>query len=109
VRWKVRVANRADSVRTLKFATGQRADVILRSAGVVRYRWSAGRFFVEIIGERRLSPGESAAFVLTDELLVRSGRYQLVARVTANPALAPSASRRRRPSALGIARQRIST
>ena len=89
MRWRVRVTNRADA-RILVFATAQRADVALRSTGHVRYRWGAGRLFAQITGERRLQPGEGATFVLTDRLPVRPGRYELVARVTADAAPIPA-------------------
>lgn len=87
VRWRVRVKNRTGTPRTLTFRTTQRADVILRRAGAIRYRWSEDRFFAPVVSKRRLAAEAKWTFRLTDRLEVRPGRYKLLATIAAQPAV----------------------
>jgi hypothetical protein len=41
----------------LRFASGQRADVVLAAGGAERYRWSRGRMFAAVLVSQELAPG----------------------------------------------------
>lgn len=68
VRWELRVTNQAAHPVTLTFPTAQLGDVALEREGTDRYRWSEGRLFLQVIGERSLAPGETWTFALDGSL-----------------------------------------
>ena len=86
VAWRVQVTNRGTAPETLTFPDSQRAEVVLRRGGRVRYRWSAGLMFAQIVSDLGFSPGQTRTFVLSGRLRVPAGRYRLVATVTGRPA-----------------------
>jgi hypothetical protein len=87
VRWSFTVENRGAEPQTLRFASGQRGDVLLEAGGEERYRWSSGRLFAAVLSERTLPPGDEWSFALDDVLAVEPGTYSLTATVTAEPRL----------------------
>jgi intracellular proteinase inhibitor BsuPI len=84
--WTFTVANRGGAPRTLTFPSAQQGDIVLTADGRERYRWSSGRMFAAVLGERPLAPGEEWRFRLTGALEAEPGEYSLVARVAARPA-----------------------
>jgi len=90
VRWLFVVANRSPRPRVLRFASAQRADVVLAAGGAERYRWSRGRMFAAVLVNQELAPGAEWTFALVDDALsVPAGSYSVHARLTSEPALPP--------------------
>ena len=60
---ELKVFNNSDQVVNLELASGQRFDFLIRdSNGRLIWRWSDGKSFIQILGLRTLSPGESRTF-----------------------------------------------
>ena len=90
VRWLFAVANRGPRPRVLRFASAQRADVVLAAGGAERYRWSRGRMFVAVLVSQELAPGAEWSFALADNALpLPAGSYSVRAHLTSEPALPP--------------------
>lgn len=59
----LRVENVSSEPVTLRFASGQRYDFsITDRAGKVAWRWSAGRGFIQMLGQERLEPGDALSY-----------------------------------------------
>lgn len=73
------VTNRTRETIRLTFSTSQRFDLTLQdSSGQVIWRWSEGRFFLQMIGEELLTPDIVALrFVATIAAPPKRGRYIL--------------------------------
>jgi len=89
VRWVFTLVNRGRERRVVTFTSSQRGEVVLAAGGVPRYRWSSGKLFAAVIGERALSPGEEWCQSLVDTLSLPAGRYELHASMTSQPTLPP--------------------
>lgn len=92
VTWTLEVVNAGVEAVTLTFASSQRGDVILRREGRKEpvYRWSADRFFAEVVTEERLRANDEKRYELVDEgFSVPPGDYELVATLKASPAPDP--------------------
>lgn len=89
VRWSFRVSNRSDDPLTLRFSSGQRAEITLTRDGDDVYRWSEGRVFTQALEEVALGPGDETTFELQGGLDVAPGTYELTAELTADPAPSP--------------------
>jgi hypothetical protein len=89
-RWELRLANDGPEPVVLGFRTSQLGDVALEQDGVERWRWSDGRLFLQVLGERELAPGERWSFSLEGDLDVEPGAYDAVASVSADPAPPPA-------------------
>jgi len=77
---------------TLHFRTSQRYDFSLETAeGVLVWRWSAGRFFLQVLGEETLGP-ERPALVFRDSFAgsLPPGTYILRGTLTSTPPLSVS-------------------
>lgn len=81
--WVFEVANVGDTPLDLTFSSGQMGEVVLSQNGAEKYRWGAGKVFVENASVDTLEAGKSITFVLSDTLQVAAGRYDLTATVTA--------------------------
>ncbi len=84
------VTNSSPLAAVLKFADGQSADLTLAEpeAGVIVYRWGAGRTFDQAARELSLEPGETLRFPLRDQDFdLEPGVFDLSGTLTATPAL----------------------
>jgi Intracellular proteinase inhibitor len=84
-RWVVQVENTAEHDIALTFATAQLADVVLEHGGRECYRWSNGRAFAQVAGERTLGPGETLTLALDGYLDVDAGPYEATATLLCRP------------------------
>ena len=84
VTWTITVTNDTSSALDLTFPSGQRADVTLSQSGNVRYQWSRGMAFTQLVGTEQVKAGGNTAYTLQGELNVAPGTYQLHAVVTAS-------------------------
>src|SRR5262245_66229126 len=89
VRWVFTLVNRGRERRVVTFTSSQRGEVVLAAGGVPRYRWSSGKLFAAVIGERALAPGQEWSYLLVDTLALPAGQYLLQASVPAQPAVPP--------------------
>ena len=63
IQMELRVFNNSDQVVSLEFTSGQQFDFLIRdSNGRLIWRWSEGKFFIQILGMLTLAPGESQTF-----------------------------------------------
>jgi hypothetical protein len=88
VTWTLEVINAGVEAVTLTFASAQRGDIVLREEGKKSptYRWSADRFFAEVIKEERLRPNDEKRYSLDEKALdVPAGKYELEATLKASP------------------------
>lgn len=77
-------ASSASGAVTLLFTSGQRYDFVLTDgAGTEVWRWSAGRGFVQMLGEETLAPGRPLLFRERFAAPLAPGQYRLVGLVTA--------------------------
>lgn len=90
VRWELRVTNQAGHGVILTFPTAQLGDVALEREGAERYRWSEGRMFAQVIGERSLGPGERWTFALEGSLEIEPGHYEAIGTVACQPQPPPA-------------------
>ncbi len=68
----------------LQYRTSQRYDFTVRSAsGRAVWRWSAGRSFMQVLGEEVLEAGATRAYTAVWREGVRPGAYGAEARLTA--------------------------
>ncbi|MDP9387369.1 MAG: BsuPI-related putative proteinase inhibitor, partial [Actinomycetota bacterium] len=89
VRWSLVLRNGAGPL-DLVFGSAKDGDVVLRQDGAERYRWSAERFFAQVVRTVPVGAGETATFVLEDDALrVAPGRYDLEASLAAGAAVPP--------------------
>lgn len=66
------------------FPSSQRYDFVVRDeAGEEVWRWSEGMMFLQAISHATLAPGETWDFEAAWDAGNRTGRFQVVARVTA--------------------------
>lgn len=89
VMWTGILTNSGRSTVSLRFPSGQSADVLLSDpeTGELVYAWSDGQSFTAAVREEELAPGETIRFVLTDEGFgLDSGVYDLQALMTGSPA-----------------------
>lgn len=71
----------------LEFMTSQRYDMlVLDAAGDTVWHWSAGKAFLQVLGEEALAPGAELAYQARYEGRLPAGEYTVVGRlVTARP------------------------
>ena len=63
VRARITVVNRSESTIQLDFSSGQRYDFVVRDAGGESlWQWSALMAFAQMLGEERLSAGDSLSY-----------------------------------------------
>lgn len=72
IRMRLRVFNSSDQTITLPFASGQKFDfLIFNEGGNLVWQWSEGKFFIMVLTELIIAPGESRIFdashVLVDD------------------------------------------
>lgn len=80
---RLTLTNRQPEPLTLSFPTSQRYDFVLRdAAGAVRYRWSDGMGFLQVLGEERIE-GEKHWVVTLRPTALPPGTYTLEASLTA--------------------------
>jgi hypothetical protein len=91
------VRNAGDAPRRLEFASGRTHDFAVSDAqGRELWRWSRGRFFVQMLSEIELAPGESRRFAEAwdqrdaEGAAVPAGRYQVVASLACSPSPPPA-------------------
>lgn len=78
VAWELDVTNASGGDIVLTFPTAQPGDAVLLDGDRVVHRWSDGRFFAQVIQEKRLAAGESFTIQLEDDLSsVEPGTYTL--------------------------------
>ncbi|OFW61009.1 MAG: hypothetical protein A2133_04335 [Actinobacteria bacterium RBG_16_64_13] len=90
--WVLDVTNLAAAPADLTFADGQMGEVVLSQAGTEKYRWSAGKAFVESSMVMTLQPGRQTAIVLNDAVDLVPGAYEVTAVVKATMMLAGAGS-----------------
>ncbi len=80
------VNNRTDRPLRLTFRTSQRFDLALDDeSGKEVWRWSAGRFFLQVIGEEVLKPeAEALRYQATFQAPLKPGRYTIRGRLTSS-------------------------
>ena len=84
VRLLLHVTNTGDAPLEFTFPSSQRYDFVVRDeAGEEVWRWSDGMAFMQAISHATLSPGETWDFDVVWEPGNRTGRYEVVGRVTA--------------------------
>jgi hypothetical protein len=80
----ISLVNRAAHPASLRFSDGQRYDfLILDAGGDVIWRWSAEKFFIQMLGEEQLAPGETRSFRERFEGRLEPGTYAVVGRLVA--------------------------
>jgi hypothetical protein len=63
IEMELRVFNESNQAASIEFASGQQFDFLIQdSSGRVVWRWSEGKFFIQILGQLTLAPGESRTF-----------------------------------------------
>ena len=78
------VTNAGGAPVTLRFTSGQRYDFTIGPAGGDPvWRWSAGRAFIQMLGEERVSPGSRLEFRERYGGVLEPGRYRATGVVTA--------------------------
>jgi hypothetical protein len=76
------LTNPGTDTTVLRFATGQRYDVEIHdTAGVVLWRWSEGRMFMQMLGQLAVPPGETVSFRVPARAPAQPGRYVLAGRI----------------------------
>lgn len=84
VRLLLHVTNTAGRGLEFTFPTSQRHEFVVREEGGAEvWRWSEGMMFLQAITRATLGPGETWAFEGAWVPGNRTGRYQVVGRVTA--------------------------
>jgi Intracellular proteinase inhibitor len=84
VRLLLHVTNTGDRGIEFRFPTSQRHDFVVRDEGGVEvWRWSEGMMFLQAISRATLAPGETWDFEGAWAPGNRTGRFQVVGRVTA--------------------------
>jgi hypothetical protein len=84
VNFVLHVTNTSSQPVALEFPTSQRYDFIVQSGGAEVWRWSAGQMFSQLVSEETLKPGETRDFTAKLKIGNRSGRFSVVARLTAS-------------------------
>ena len=85
VTWTLEARNTGQEAVTLTFGSGQRGEVVLGQGPTERYRWSKGKAFTQVLGEKSVAPGQSETVELKDTLSVEPGQYDLVASFKSQP------------------------
>ncbi len=88
------VTNRTDTVVVFHFSDGQRYDFLIQDeGGETRWRWSADKSFIQVLGEEQLAPGDTLTYQERVEGPVSSGTYAVVGALVATnfPLLARAA------------------
>jgi len=62
LKMRLTVLNRTDRALTLRFATAQRFDFVVRQGGKVIWQWSADMMFAQAVGRETIAPGDSLAY-----------------------------------------------
>lgn len=74
IRMILRIFNDTQIPITLNFTTSQRFDFsIYDSSGAEVWRWSADRYFLQVLGQLTLNPGESKAYSYSHVFVNSSG------------------------------------
>jgi hypothetical protein len=80
---ELRVVNEGERQQILRFASGQRHDFHIEDAeGRQVWRWSAGRGFIQMLGEERLEVGEELVYREEFQGRLEPDHYHLVATLT---------------------------
>jgi hypothetical protein len=91
IRVVVNLVNRTAEQRTLTFSSAQRVDLlVLEEDGEPQSRWSEGQLFAQVVGEERLSPGETREFEAFVSAPPTPGSYFLQGSVSASGAPLPA-------------------
>lgn len=79
VDWVALVTNSGLGPVEVEFTTGQDADIVLtnRDSGAEVYRWSQDRAFTQATRQQSISPGETVRIVLSGDLDLPGGLYDL--------------------------------
>ncbi len=88
------VTNRTDTVVVFHFSDGQRYDFLIQDeAGETRWRWSADKSFIQVLGDEQLAPGDTLTYQERFEGQLSSGTYVVVGALVATnfPLLARAA------------------
>lgn len=75
IRATLRVRSEAPDEVVLRFGTGQRYDLAIGREGSAVWRWSEGMFFIQVLGEERLAPGEELVYSEAYEGRLEPGAY----------------------------------
>lgn len=80
---ELRVANEGENALTLRFSSSQRYDFRIEDPGGEQaWRWSAGRGFIQMLGEERLEVGEQVVYREEFQGRLEPGRYTLTGTLT---------------------------
>ncbi len=88
------VTNRTDTVVVFHFSDGQRYDFLIRDeGGETRWRWSADKSFIQVLGDEQLAPGDTLTYQERFAGPLSSGTYAVVGALVATnfPLLARAA------------------
>ncbi len=75
IRATLRVRSQAADDIVLRFGSGQRYDLVIERDGTVAWRWSEGMFFIQVLGQERLAPGEEISYSESYEGELAPGTY----------------------------------
>jgi len=73
----LKVSNQAGQDVTLKFKDSQRFDFVIEKNGERLWRWSDGLMFMQVLGEQRLSPGQTITYTARFEGNLKPGTYKV--------------------------------
>ena len=60
---QLQVTNRTEEIVTFHFSDGQRYDFLIQDeGGETRWRWSADKSFIQVLGEEQLAPGDTLTY-----------------------------------------------
>ncbi len=81
---RLNVTHRADTSVVFHFSDGQRYDFPIQDeAGETRWRWSADKSFIQVLGEEHLAPGDTLTYQEHFEGPLSSGTYAVVGALVA--------------------------
>ena len=78
------VTNTSARPVTLEFPTSQRYDFIVQDGSAEVWRWSGGQMFSQLVSQETLKAGETRDFSAKWDSETRSGRFSVLARLTAS-------------------------
>jgi hypothetical protein len=68
----------------LSFKDAQRFDFLIEKEGKEIWRWSKGQVFAQVLGEKRLRPGESMTYSAKFDEKLPPGKYRITGMIVAD-------------------------